>query len=54
LRGEKGDFNVYVWRNCDTLYTPGKKAEKFSDYDDYYDESNFAIPILSNRGLPKL
>jgi len=54
LRGEKGDFNVYVCQKCGTLYTAGKKTEKFFNYDDYYDESNLAIPDFVERRLAEI
>lgn len=49
LRGEKGDFKVYVCQKCGTLYTAGKKAAAPFIYDDYYDGSNLAIPDFVER-----
>ncbi len=54
LRGEKGDFNVYHCRRCGTLYTAGKSAATVFGYDDYYDETNLAIPEFVERRLGEI
>ena len=54
LRGEKGDFNVYICQECGTLYTIGKTEAASFDYNDYYDESNLAIPNFVEQRLREI
>ncbi len=54
LRGEKGDFKVYVCQKCGTLYIAGKKAATSFNYNDYYEESNLAIPDFVERRLTEI
>ncbi len=44
LRGEKDNFDIYICQKCGTLYTVGKEIAAAFNYDNYYDESNLAIP----------
>lgn len=44
-KGTKNGFDIYVCAVCTTIYTDHVPADSDAqDYDDYYDDSNLAIP----------
>ncbi len=54
LRGEKDNYDIYICKKCGTLYTVGKEKVAAFDYDNYYDESNLAIPDFVQQRLTEI
>lgn len=44
LYGEKNGFDIYICGDCNTLYSPEKESGEVFDYENYYNETNLAIP----------
>lgn len=52
--GRKNEFEVFLCRNCQTLFTLGESAAEKFDYNDYYDEKNLSVPLFIDERLKQI